>query len=288
MTRDGIVLINKKINQVTNKEDIALKKLFNTKKVGHLGTLDPFATGLIICGINKGTKAFPFLEDKLKTYVATLQLGSRTTTLDLTGEIISTKKPIIHTLEEIKNTLNCFLGNIKQIPPMYSAVKINGVPLYKLAFKNQTIERKEREVYISKINLLEYNQELNTIKFEVTCSKGTYIRTLGEDIASKLNEYGHLISLERTKIGNFELKNANTVENITESDIIPLNEIFKSFPKINIDNNEILLKKVLNGNKIKLKNNNQIIAIYNENNLIAIYNKEENNIYKILQMFKND
>ncbi len=283
MELDGIILVDKKIGNSTTKEEIPLKKLFNTRKVGHLGTLDPFASGLIICGVNKGTKVFPFIEEVDKTYQATLKLGTKTDSLDLTGNIIQTKQVSPHSKEEIEDVLNSFLGEIDQLPPMYSAIKVDGTPLYKLARENKEIERKFRKVTIKEITLDSYTND--TITFTARVSKGTYIRTLGEDIASKLNELGHLIYLRRTKIGEYDVNNAKTIENITTNDLIDIKTCLDFIPKFYV--NDTLIHYVKNGNIIFLNHakENTLLMIY-ENKVIAIYQQiDTSNKFKAIQMF---
>ncbi len=280
---NGLILLNKKEGKSTTYAETPLKKIFNTKKVGHLGTLDPFASGLIICGINKGNKLFPLLENLNKTYIASLKLGNKTSSLDLTGEIIATKQPFYHSLEEIDSVLSSFLGKSKQLPPMYSAIKIDGIPLYKLARKNIDIERKEREINIYSYKLISY--ENDTITFEVEVSKGTYIRSLGEDIANKLNEYGHLISLKRTKIGQFNLDKAKYIEDITNKDLISIEEVLSSYPKYYLDDKKA--KYILNGHPTRIKSSNKLLAMVYQSKIIAIYKQDEENelIYKPYRMF---
>ena len=202
----GLLLVNKEVGYTCQDVCNCIKRKFNVKKVGHCGTLDPFANGLLIVGINEGTKILSFLETQNKTYLATLELGIKTDTGDCTGNIIETDKVNKFDKKEIINVFNSLIGIQKQIPPMYSAIKINGKKLYEYARDNQNIERKAREIQIFLLELVEYKHPLVT--FKVTCSKGTYIRTLGEDIASKLNTVGHLKSLTRLNIDNYSLENA--------------------------------------------------------------------------------
>ena len=182
---DGLILIDKERNWTSRDVCNVCQKKFNTKKVGHTGTLDPFATGLLVVTINKANKICQFLDDFPKTYIASLKLGEKTTTLDLTGEIICSKNPSEHTKEEIIEVLNSFLGEIEQIPPMTSAIHYKGRKLYEYAHEGIDVEREARKVNIYDISLLDYQDD--TIVFSATVSKGTYIRVLGEDIASKLN-----------------------------------------------------------------------------------------------------
>jgi len=279
---NGLILINKQVGLSTTKEEYPLKQIFQTKKVGHLGTLDPFADGLIICGINKGTKLFPLLEDLDKTYIATLQLGTQTNTQDLTGETINQKIPSSHSVEEVKEVLQSCLNIKKQIPPMFSAIKINGEKLYNYARNNVKINVKPRQIQIKEISLLSYYD--NQIVFQTTVSKGTYIRTLGEEISTRLNEYGHLIKLTRTKIGQFKLENAKHIKDVTINDIMPIQDVLSDIPRYSI--NESNKVKFLNGNKIKLNINEHYILVMLKDIPIALYEyNKEDSFYICKQMF---
>ena len=169
---DGILLVNKPIGMTSRDVVNILMKKFNTKKIGHTGTLDPFANGLLIITINKGTKISSFLEDLNKEYIAELKLGESTTTLDLEGEVLKQKEVSLPLNQsKVEEVLNSFIGKIKQVPPMYSAIKIDGEELYKKARRGEVVERKEREVEISSIDLLSITKE--KMLFKVDCSKGT-------------------------------------------------------------------------------------------------------------------
>ncbi len=192
-----------------------VKKITGHKKVGHGGTLDPFASGVLIIGTENDTKSLSKITKANKSYQAELKLGSITNTLDTEGEIIK-KKPIPKlTKHIIIEILNTFKGKHKQIPPMFSAKKHNGVRLYKLARKNIEIERREIEIEIDDISLVNFSKD--KIIFNVSCSKGTYIRVLGSDIAEKLGTVGYLINLKRTKVGNYSFKESKSIENFEKS-----------------------------------------------------------------------
>jgi tRNA pseudouridine55 synthase len=202
-------------------------------KIGHTGTLDPFATGLLIVCIGEATKISSFFLNDSKTYRATLELGNETNTGDFTGEITKTKEAVSITESQIKAVLNAFLGKQKQVPPMFSAKKINGIPLYKMARKNETIERKAEDINIKSISLVEFSD--NKITFDVECSKGTYVRVIGSDIAEKLNTYGNLTALSRKTIGYAKIQNSTKLENleqkdeITAKDLFSLQQVFNEF-----------------------------------------------------------
>ena len=183
-------------------------------KVGHAGSLDPFAEGVLMLCAGKFTKKVESLMDKEKEYIAKIYLGIETDTLDLTGNIVKTANIPDLSKEQIKSVLKIFIGDIKQEPPMFSALKVNGQPLYKSARKGINIPRKERIISIYDIELIDYSQDNLTLK--VTCGRGTYIRSLAKDIANKLNTVGHLVALKRTRIGAYDKKNCIDIEDFSK------------------------------------------------------------------------
>ena len=192
-----------------------VKRITGHKKVGHGGTLDPFASGVLIIGTDNDTKNLSEIAKSNKSYQAELTLGAKTNTLDPEGEIID-EKPIPKLNEKILlKTFKTFEGIQKQMPPMFSAKKHKGVRLYKLARKNIEIERSEINVEIDNISLEKYSED--KIIFNVSCSKGTYIRVLGSDIAEKLGTVGYLVNLKRTRVGNHFIKNSKSIENFEKS-----------------------------------------------------------------------
>ena len=190
-----------------------IKNILN-EKVGHGGTLDPFAEGVLIIGTGSDTKRLGEISIKEKSYIATLVLGKTTDTLDTEGKITNVREVPKLSENKIKKVLESFIGETYQIPPMYSAKKINGVRLYKLARKNISIDRKPNIVNIFSIKILSYNK--NKLKFFVSCSKGTYIRVLGNDIAEKLGTVGYLNKLIRTNVGRYDIENALKIEDIID------------------------------------------------------------------------
>ena len=278
----GILLVKKKINMTSYEVVKFLKQKFKVKKIGHAGTLDPFASGLLIVGINEGTKILPYFENEVKEYVAILTLGKLTDTYDKTGKVIKKKKISKHSKKEIKNVLNSFKKKYLQIPPIYSALKINGKHLYEYARKNIKVDinKKIREQKIYNIKLI-YNN-LKNICFQVKCNKGTYIRSLGVDIASKLHELGFLSYLKRIRIGKYELHDAKSIFKINEKDIIDIVKAV-NIKKIQCKNN---INKIKNGMPIKLKIKNKLILIVDKNNsALAIYELKEQNTYYCKRCF---
>lgn len=277
---DGILLVNKPIGMTSRDVVNILMKKFNTRKMGHTGTLDPFASGLMIVTINNGTKISSYMEDLDKEYIAELKLGQKTSTLDLDGEVLEEKEVTLPLdRNEILKSFSKFIGDIKQVPPMYSAIKINGEELYKKARRGEVVERKERDVHISNIDLLSITKE--RILFKVGCSKGTYIRTLGEDIASTLSYPGHLTMLTRTKVGRYSINESKTIEELSPSDIIPISDALSHLPSIVVD--EVIETKVKNGVKLRL-NGHTLYFIKNKNNQpLAIYQRKDDGYYYCLR-----
>ncbi len=273
-TKNGIFLVDKEVGMSSRQVDNLIKKKFNLKSCGHLGTLDPFASGLLIVFVNQGSKFAQFLEGD-KTYLATLKLFSETDTLDSEGVITKKVDKTNYNSEEIIAVLNSFLGESNQIPPNYSAIKINGVPAYQLMRNNENFTLKSRQITIKNIKLIAYQDD--EITFSVTCSKGTYIRSLGRDIANKLQTVGHLNQLERIQNGHFFIQGAKKIDQLSEEDIISIDELGKIFASINMDEN--LFKKVKNGRQIYLNNVSDIVSLYYQNQIIAIYQRKDLNEY---------
>ncbi len=222
--KNGILLIDKPAGISSFKVCEKIKNRFKVKKVGHGGTLDPFATGLMIIGINKGTKLLPYFIDEKKEYQGKMVLGEQRDSFDITGEIINSKDYSGVTVDNIKNVVNEFLGVIRQKPPIFSALKHKGKPLYKYARKGIDVKKEERNVFIEKFEILNIN--LPEIEFYIKCSKGTYIRSIANDFGIKLGTYAYLSELRRTAIGDFHIKNAISLDEVSEGDIIKFEDIF--------------------------------------------------------------
>ncbi|MFC1855111.1 tRNA pseudouridine(55) synthase TruB [Thermodesulfobacteriota bacterium] len=248
---DGIVLLNKPAGITSYDVIRRLKKIFNTKKIGHGGTLDPFADGLLVIAINQGTKIISYFLDSDKGYIAKLKLGEKTDSYDLTGEIIESNKDFSLTKEAFIETLNEFKGKTLQTPPMHSAKKVNGQRLYKLARKGIEIERGKVEINITELDLVEYSLPYVTIK--VACKKGTYIRSLANDIGDKLGSYAHLVELTRTKSGHFSIDDAYTLDELEAEKedgklsecLTSLNDALSFMPSVTVHSDSE--KKVLHG-----------------------------------------
>ena len=268
---DGVIIINKQKNFTSHDVVNVIRKKLNIKKVEHTGTLDPNATGVLPILVGKATKISKYLIAHDKTYIATIKLGEKTDTGDNEGQVIEEKLvPTDLKKEDINNVLQSFLGKQKQVPPMYSAIKINGKKLYEYAREGKEVKLEAREIEIYKIQLLEYKN--SKIKFEVECSKGTYIRTLCEDIAKKLGTVGYMEELQRTKVNNFKIGDSVLLDDITlenvEENLIKIEEVFKEKDKIELDNKKLEL--FLNGVKLTYDLPKDIYRIYNNKQFIGI------------------
>ena len=210
-----IININKPAGWTSFDVVKKVRGIIKEKKVGHAGTLDPFAKGVLVLGTGPDTKKLTNIASAKKTYRANLNLGKATDTLDLDGKISAEAVVPELTKETIASVLASFIGIQEQIPPMYSAKHVNGQRLYKLARKNKTIERDPVMISIDQISLLDYTEPV--ITFEVTCSKGTYVRVLGADIAEKLGTVGHLTALTRIRVGTYNIADATTIEELSNS-----------------------------------------------------------------------
>ena len=280
---DGIIVINKEKGCTSHDIVYKVKKMFNTK-VGHTGTLDPNATGVLPILLGKGTKISKYLIEHDKEYEVVLQLGVKTTTADEEGEIIEEKEVLKESLEQLKieRILKSFIGKIEQMPPKYSAIKVNGRKLYEYARKGQEVEIKPREVEIYNIEITNIQKEKKQIEFKVSCSKGTYIRTLCEDIAEKMRTVGYMKELKRTKVGDFNIEQAITLGQLQEKEnikIITIEEMFKDKEEIILEDSKITL--LLNGVKMSMKKPNGIYRIYNKQNKFIGLGIVQNKILKI-------
>ena len=270
---DGLIIINKPKGFTSHDVVNVVRKKLNIKKVGHTGTLDPNATGVLPVLIGIGTKISKYLIEHDKTYVATLKLGEKTDTADSEGIVIEDDNNLNEFSElEIENVLNTFIGKQEQIPPMYSSIKVSGKKLYEYAREGKEIEIKPRQVEIYRIELLDYRSKYNEIVFKVECSKGTYIRTLCEDIAKTLGTIGYMKELERIKVDQFDISdsiNLDDLENVNVMNkIISIEEVFKDKQKIDLDNRKREL--FLNGVQLTFEKEDNVYKVYNKDKFIGI------------------
>ena len=273
---NGIVLINKEKNY-TSHDVVSIVKKITKSKVGHTGTLDPNATGVLPLLLGNATKISKYLINHDKEYEVVLELGKKTSTADVEGEVIEEKEvsQIIWKSEYIENILTEFIGEQEQIPPIYSAIKINGKKLYDYAREGKTVTIAPRRIKIYKIELMGFNKEAKQIQFKVNCSKGTYIRSLCEDIAKKLGTVGYMKELNRTQVGEFYIKNSVTIAELEEkikkndlSNIISIEEIFENVNKIDLE--QKFLNKYLNGVGIEQNYEDGVYKIYLNNEFIGL------------------
>ena len=274
---NGIIIVNKTKGNTSHDIVYQVRKMFG-EKVGHTGTLDPMATGVLPLLIGKGTQCSKYLINHDKTYKATIQLGKKTDTADSEGKVIEEKTVNQETLnlENIRQVLKTFKGKQTQTPPIYSAIKVKGKKLYEYARKGQSVEIRPREIEIYNIKLLELDKENKRIQFQVQCSKGTYIRTLCEDIAIKLNTVGYMKELQRTQVGGFLIENSITIDDLKEhkndmqwinEQLIDIEEFFSSKKDIELLNKKLEL--FLNGVELTYEVEDGIYRIYNNAKFIG-------------------
>ena len=272
---NGILIINKPLNYTSHDIVYKVKKITGMK-VGHTGTLDPMATGVLPILIGKGTLCSKYLINHDKIYNVKLQLGTKTDTADSEGNIIEQKEIKEEMLSQniVEKALNDFIGKQKQIPPIYSAIKVNGKKLYEYARKGEKVEIKPRQIEIYDIKLLRIDEENKQIEFCVKCSKGTYIRSLCEDISAKLDTVGYMIGLDRIQVGEFNIKQSISIEElennkeIIKDKIITVEKLFEKLDKIELDKRKLEL--FLNGVQLSNSNIDGIYRIYSEEDFIGI------------------
>ena len=296
----GIINVYKEKGFTSHDVVAKLRGIVGQKKIGHTVTLDPDATGVLPVCLGKATKLCDLLTDKNKTYEAVLLLGKTTDTQDITGEVLEEKSTEALTEEKVREAIEGFIGDYEQIPPMYSALKVNGKKLYELAREGKVIERKARPVKILDIQILEI--DLPKVRMEVSCSKGTYIRTLCHDIGEKLGCGGCMESLIRTRVSTFRIEDAKTLDEIETLKqegklaelLVPIDAMFPFYPKITVKDDWKAFAK--NGNPLDLKmlkeacgqDEETQVRLYDESGkFIAIYQWKEKK-YHIVKMFFNE
>ncbi len=293
----GILNVYKEKGYTSHDVVAKLRGIVGQKKIGHTGTLDPDATGVLPVCLGKATKVCDLLTDKDKTYRAILRLGITTDTQDISGQVIKERDPRGLKEEEVRQAILSFVGAYEQVPPMYSALKVNGKKLYELAREGRTVERKSRPVHIREIQIQEIN--LPRMEFTVTCSKGTYIRTLCHDVGEKLGVGGCMEELERIAVGRFHLRDALTLKEIQEMKeegtleevLRPVDSVFLQYPKMQVKAS--CERLAFNGNPLPRKGvevfegakENQIFRLYTESGeFLALYKKTPKD-YRIVKMF---
>ena len=270
---NGIILIDKP-KEYTSHDVVAVIKKISKEKVGHTGTLDPNATGVLPLLIGKATGISKYLINHDKTYIATLKLGIKTDTADGEGNIIEEKEVSKLSEEIVINVLNSMIGKQSQVPPMYSAIKVNGKKLYEYARQGKTVEIQGRNIEIYNMKLLELNLKEGEVIFEISCSKGTYIRTVCENVAEKLNTVGYMKELRRVKVGEFHIKDTINIEDIKnnekllEEKIITIEEFFKNKEIIELNDKDLQL--FLNGVMLTKQDAEGLYRIYNNDKFIGL------------------
>lgn len=236
-----------------------LRKVFSMRKIGHAGTLDPMATGVLPLAFGEATKTIRFMQDMQKEYYFTLKFGSRTDSFDRTGEIIETSEKL-PSIDRIYKVLPQFIGDVVQIPPKFSAIKVGGVRAYKRARYGEEVKLEPRQIKVYELELLDYNEEQYEAKFRVLCSKGTYIRSLGDDIAVAVGSLGHLTVLRRTKVGAFNEKNIKSIEKVKELvhnnkiRLLSIKDTFQDMPFLDFSIED--KQKIKNGVSVRVSKEN--------------------------------
>lgn len=299
---DGIINVYKETGFTSHDVVAKLRGILHQKKIGHTGTLDPAATGVLPVCCGKATKVCELLTDKDKSYRAVCRLGIETDTQDTTGEVLNQYDISGITEDDIRRCVNEFQGDIMQVPPMYSALKVNGRKLYELAREGKTVERKARPVHIDSIDIIDIDMEKGIFSMDVTCSKGTYIRTLCHDIGKKLGIAAAMENLIRTRVSVFRLEDAITLSQIQkmvnesvdefEKKVVKVDSLFPDYSRLYV--NDKGARYLANGNSLKkddfidegviIKQNQDVLVYDEEKHFKAIYafNGKE---YKVVKMF---
>lgn len=263
-----MVVVNKETGFTSQNVVSKVKKILEIKKAGHIGTLDPLATGVLPILIGDATKLSKYLMEHDKTYIATIQLGQKRDTGDEEGKVIEEAKVTPFDKLAVENLFQKLQGKQMQIPPQYSAVKIKGKKLYEYARAGEKVEIPAREIEIYGMKCLSINLEQNQITFEVSCSKGTYIRVLCEDIAQELNTVGYMKFLQRIAVDKFKIDNAVKLEDLTQENIIPVEKLCEKYERIDFDARKLEL--FLNGVRLTVPKENGIYRIYHQEKFIGL------------------
>lgn len=280
----GFLNVYKPAGKTSHDIVAILRKITKIKQIGHTGTLDPFAEGVLPVAIGKAARLIEYLDDD-KAYDAVIQFGSSTTTYDIEGEVLNTSDKVPD-LEEIKTELKNFYGEIEQIPPIYSAIKINGKKLYEYARNGENVEVAPRKVNIKELNIINYNAPKRILNIHIECSKGTYIRSIANDLGEALGAYGHLIKLIRTKAGRFDidssvkLEEINSAEDVKNRLISPLDVL--NYPAYELSENEKLKVRCGMGFHVCLPDG--LVLLTCENTFAAVANVQQNEL-KCLKVF---
>ena len=288
MALNGIMLIDKPCDWTSHDVVGKLRGILHERRIGHSGTLDPMATGLLVVFVGRATRAVEFAEADSKEYIAGLRLGISTDTQDITGNTLKSSNSL-PSKAELEQALSAFKGEISQIPPMYSAIKVGGRKLYELARRGESVERKPRRVTIDKLDIIGENE--SDYVLDVVWSKGTYIRTLCNDIGDTLGCGGCMSSLRRVKAGAFSIEKAHTIDEIQaaadngglDEIIIPVDRLFSAYPELTV--RDTAEKKLRNGNVIKLAAPNGTYRVYTETGGFLLLGEASDNKLKTIKSF---
>ena len=272
---NGVLLVNKPKGMTSHDVVNKLRRILHMKKIGHTGTLDPNAEGVLMVLLGNSCKILPFIKNDIKEYVAKMTFGYTSDTLDIWGNLEEFEVESYPTVDEVKDVMTTFMGKQLQIPPMVSAIKVNGKKLYEYAREGIEIERKAREIEIFELDLLSYDKD---IELRCLCSSGTYIRSLCVDIAEKLGQKGILSSLVRTRIDQFTLDQTYTLEQIDngEYSLLTNYEVLNKYPYIAYDK----IEDVKNGKRIQLPCRDDMVMIVSGEEVIAAYQHVNNGLYE--------
>ena len=282
---NGIVIVDKPEEWTSQDVVSKLRSVFQTRRIGHGGTLDPMATGVLPVFVGRATRGVEFFEHAEKTYEAVLQLGITTNTEDTTGTVLE-EKPVSVTREQFLTALDAFRGEIQQIPPMYSALKVNGQKLYELARKGKEVERKPRTITIHQLECLEFAG--NTAKIRVRCSKGTYIRTLCKDIGEKLGCGGCMAALRRVGAGAYTISEATPLTDLVASEnpaqfLQPVDSMFTQYEAVTLTANQE--KRCRNGNSFSMTLPDGTYRAYSQSGEFLMLAKVESGIMSTIKSF---
>lgn len=272
---DGILAIYKAAGMTSHDVVMRLRKILHISKIGHSGTLDPDAQGVLLVLIGRATKILPFLEDTDKEYIATMKLGMRTFSDDTSGEVLETRK--VKEIDHFSSLLQSFVGKQKQLPPMVSSVRVNGKKLYEYARRREVIERPYRDIEIYEMEAL----DTRSLKFRVACSGGTYVRSLCVDIAARSGNLGCMDSLVRTRVGRFSLADCVTLEQVEQGafTLFPIKEALSHYPMIPYEP----IRDIVQGKRIRVDCEQEEIAIMCEQEVLAIYRREQDDIFRCIR-----
>ena len=282
---NGIVIVDKPQGWTSQDVTARLRRVFSTRRIGHGGTLDPMATGVLPVFVGRATRAVEFFEHAEKTYEATLRLGMKTDTQDITGTVLE-ERPVTVTEQDILNVLPAFRGEILQIPPMYSALKVNGQKLYDLARKGKEVERQPRPITVHELELLHFDGQ--DARIRVRCSKGTYIRTLCEDMGEKLGCLGCMAALRRTRAGEYTVEKAVPLQTLLDAEnpeqyLLSMDSPFLGYPAVTISENQE--KRCRNGNSCTRPRPDGTYRAYGKDGTFLMLAKVENNIMSTIKSF---